>query len=305
VRELEEQVEAGMWWRDDVEQVFRPTFVGAWVMSWKLLPPFRAIRTARLRRQAAAVLKELGMEGRDPHPIAQPPARLSIAWILALAALATAVFLVTQYGSGALRGLSALRQSGPVALPGDFRVPDDFRGAVRALERLAGTSATPLRGTDSLGESVVTEGFAVSVPAVRAQGLVAVAQAPFFEKGYYLFRSEQHFGIRDQLDRIALFPRRDPYEILKLMGTNGANYSIDSDSIVSWLRALGRDQPFVLTGIAFDWLEGRFISPIRDPAGLARRFYAFCPDIVDQGTGTVDALQTELTQSGRLYCWWD
>ncbi len=71
------------------------------------------------------------------------------------------------------------------------------------------------------------------------------------------------------------------------------------------MRALERDQPFVLTGIDFDWLEGRFTSAIRDPVGLARRFYTFCPDIVDQGTGTVEALVTELEQSQRLYCWWD
>ncbi len=302
VRELAEQVEAGTWRRDDVAQVFRPTFTGAWVMTWRLLPPFRAIRTARLRRRAAALLKELGMEGRDPHPIAQPPTRVSIAWILALAA---AVFVVMHYGTGIVLRLGTLGGSAPISLPADFVVPDDFPSAVRALERLAGTTATPLVGTDSLGDSVVTEGFAVSVPAARAEPLVAAAQPRFLEQGYYLFRSEQHFGIGDQPDRIALFPRRDPYEILRLMGTNGANYGIAPDSIAAWLRALERDQPFVLTGIDFDWLEGRFTSAIRDPAGLARRFYAFCPDIVDQGTGTVEALVTELEQSQRLYCWWD
>jgi len=75
--------------------------------------------------------------------------------------------------------------------------------------------------------------------------------------------------------------------------------------LVTWLRALGRDQPFVLTGIGFDWLEGRFTTAIRDPRALARRFYAFCPDIVDQGTETVAALADELRQSLRLYCCWD
>lgn len=89
------------------------------------------------------------------------------------------------------------------------------------------------------------------------------------------------------------------------MGTNGANYSIEPDSIIAWLRALGRDQPFVLTGIGFGWLEGRFTAAIRDPEALARRFYAFCPDIVERGTGTVAALEDELRRSLHLYCWWD
>ena len=38
---------------------------------------------------------------------------------------------------------------------------------------------------------------------------------------------------------------------------------------------------------------------------LARRFYAFCPDIVEQGTETVAALARDLLESQRLYCWWD
>jgi Domain of unknown function (DUF4253) len=60
-----------------------------------------------------------------------------------------------------------------------------------------------------------------------------------------------------------------------------------------------------LTGIGFDWIEGRFTTDLRDPAALARRFYSFCPDIVDQGTETISALVDELRRSRHLYCWWD
>jgi hypothetical protein len=302
VRELTEQVEAGTWRRDDGAQVFRPTFVGAWKMTWRLLPPFRAIRLARLRSRAAALLQELGMEGDDPHPVAQPRSRMSVAWIVALA---VAVLIVTRWGGDVVHRVSTLTRSTTLQLPADFVVPDDFSAAVRALERLAGATATPLAGTDSLGDSTVTEGFAVSVPSNLAEALVAAAQPRFLDKGFYLFRAEQHFGIGGRPDRVALFPRRDPYEILRLTGTNGANYGIGPDSIVAWLRALEREQPFVVTGIAFDWVEGRFTDTIRNPGALARRFYSFCPDIVEQGTGSVDALAKELVESQRLYCWWD
>jgi len=158
-------------------------------------------------------------------------------------------------------------------LPSDFVAPAAFADAVHALERLAGAQATPLVGTDSVGDSLVTEGFAVSVPAAWAERLVAMAQPRFLEQGFYLFRAEQHFGIGRRSDRVALFPRSDRYEILRLVGTNGWNYDIGPDSIVAWLRVLERDHPFVLTGMGFDW--------------------------------TVDALAQELGESQRLYCWWD
>jgi hypothetical protein len=52
-------------------------------------------------------------------------------------------------------------------------------------------------------------------------------------------------------------------------------------------------------------VEGRFLSEVRDADALARRFYKFCPDIVEQGTETVEVLARELRESQRIYCWWD
>ncbi|MGH7568769.1 MAG: DUF4253 domain-containing protein [Gemmatimonadales bacterium] len=77
--------------------------------------------------------------------------------------------------------------------------------------------------------------------------------------------------------------------------------------MAAWLRALERDHPFVLTGIGFDWVAGRFLGEIPEAAAtaLARRFQAFCPDIVEQGTGSVAALARGLRTTRQLYCWWD
>jgi hypothetical protein len=295
VRELTEQVEAGTWRRDDRTGVFRPTFACAWVMTWQALPPFSMLRRRRLRRRAAEILRELGVTGPDPRPIAQPRTRMSIAWV---AALAVTVFLVMRLGSRVFQPAWTLP-------PPDFVVPDGFPDAVRALERLTGAAASPLFGTDSLGDSLFTDGFAVNVSSARAEQLVTAAQPRFLERGFYLFRSEQHFGIGGERDRVALFPRSDPYEILRVMGTNGWNYDIGPDSIAAWLKGLAHNHPFVLTGMGFDWVEGRFDSHIGDAGALARHFHAFCPDIVEQGTETVEALARELAESQRLYCWWD
>ncbi len=38
---------------------------------------------------------------------------------------------------------------------------------------------------------------------------------------------------------------------------------------------------------------------------LAERMYEFCPDIVDQGVGDVDALAESLAESDHLFFWWD
>ena len=42
-----------------------------------------------------------------------------------------------------------------------------------------------------------------------------------------------------------------------------------------------------------------------DLDAFAADVYDFCPDIVDQGVGSVDALKTELRKTRLLYLWWD
>jgi hypothetical protein len=55
----------------------------------------------------------------------------------------------------------------------------------------------------------------------------------------------------------------------------------------------------------FDFLSGRFIQRISYVDQMARRMYAFCPDIVDQGTGTIERLASELRKTNELYFRWD
>ena len=63
VRQLEKQVEWGYYKLDEAEGVQRPTWKGALLMTWRMLPPWKQIRHARRLRQAERTLRELEMEG--------------------------------------------------------------------------------------------------------------------------------------------------------------------------------------------------------------------------------------------------
>jgi hypothetical protein len=86
---------------------------------------------------------------------------------------------------------------------------------------------------------------------------------------------------------------------------DGINYDIDNHLVIRWMKRLDRDQPFLMTGCGRDFLSGRFVSKLPDADAMAKRMYAFCPDIVDQGTGSVEALAKELRKTNELYFWWD
>lgn len=194
----------------------------------------------------------------------------------------------------------------PMRLSADFVVPADFPGAVRALEALTSTTAAQLTVVDSLGFPVKANGATVGVPDDRVESLLLAAQPIFLERGFYLFRHEPNYGIGGAPDEIGLVALRDQFAVVQLVGTNGANFDLSTTDVIAWLKALDRDAPFVLTGIGYDHIEGRFLRPVgADADSLAKRLHSFCPDVVDQGTGSVKELANEIGRLNTFFCWWD
>jgi hypothetical protein len=178
----------------------------------------------------------------------------------------------------------------------------NFQQAIKEASALLGANPQSLRaGADN---EEVKGGVSFEVPHDKVEAILLQTHTDFLAKGFYLFRHDQSFGIGGRPDRIGLLPTTDKYAVMAAMDTNGDNYEIGSADVIAWMKELEAEQPFVLTGIGFDYMEGRFTAPVKDPSGLARRMYQFCPDIVDQGVGTVDKLAEEL-QKESLYFWWD
>ncbi|GMN07184.1 DUF4253 domain-containing protein [Croceitalea sp. MTPC5] len=121
--------------------------------------------------------------------------------------------------------------------------------------------------------------------------------------GYYVFRSEQNFGYSK--DKIAVIKTEDQFDILRYQATNGGNYDIDTDSIINELKRWDEKYNLEILGADFDWVEGQFLNPPKNFTALADKMYEFCPDIVDQGTGDIETLEEELSQSNQLFLWWD
>jgi len=73
--------------------------------------------------------------------------------------------------------------------------------------------------------------------------------------------------------------------------------------LIAWLRKLEKEQPFIVLGLGNDFLEGKFTTPITDPLALVRRINELCPDEVGPETEPQQVLH--LTQTNRLFLWWD
>ncbi len=150
------------------------------------------------------------------------------------------------------------------------------------------------------------EGICTKVPTVNYMvspqilDFVSKNKSKFQEKNYNLFVFDS-----GENNYLAVIKEKSDTEILKWRQTNGINYDIDNDSIISKLQEWELKRNFILLGTGMDWLQIQFTSQISDLDEFAKEVYEFCPDIVDQGTGDIEELAVEMKKTNGVFLWWD
>ncbi len=210
------------------------------------------------------------------------------------------------------RAGSKSRSDAELIEDGDLEVfePPDFSRAVRRPEFLAAVK----KFTSRFGRPVwnfleehehvpvfkTTLGVAVKT--------VAAERSRLLKKGVFLCRTGDFdtsgFRDRDAVDKpdapahLAIFPTSDVYEALAAVQIAGG-----FEGVPVALRRLREieDDPFNLTFISSDTLEGEFLAPPKDAAKLAARLYDLCPE----GDENIPAQARRLKQSRHLFLWWD
>jgi len=155
--------------------------------------------------------------------------------------------------------------------------------------------ASPIR----LKGIVFTEKYGV------ANNLVSALSNSFNSKGYSIFVVESHFNINNQPDNIAVLKTTDKYEVLRQIQTDGINFDITNDSLLKIIKRFDNEYALNLVGASGDWCEFTINKEPANWLSFAKEVYKVCPDVVDQGTGTVQALADEMKRTKRLYFWWD
>lgn len=127
-------------------------------------------------------------------------------------------------------------------------------------------------------------------------------QSAWLKRGVFVFEPT---AMSAEPHRLLLLPTSDRYQSLAVMGTSGVNYGIGPGYLMEWLENLEKRHPFALLAVGHNLLAGRFRNIEQDATGLAQEMYELCPDIVEQGTGSVQELASSLAEEGRFLLWWD
>jgi hypothetical protein len=136
----------------------------------------------------------------------------------------------------------------------------------------------------------------------KAREILRELQCKLLSEDKYIFicafsGNEYHVGL--------LGNTSDPYRIMEYAETNGVNYDIKTKDIIEKCRQWDSEFGIKLTSIGFDFCECEVENKNIDYKKLAAEVYKFCPDVVDQGTGTIERLESEMKKDGRIFLWWD
>lgn len=104
---------------------------------------------------------------------------------------------------------------------------------------------------------------------------------------------------------LAIGPGKGQLEILRHAQSDAINYGLETEDLVKKLGAYDEKYGIDIVHAETDTIEFDVTGEVDDWGAFAKDLYEFCPDIVDQGVGSVEALREALIDTGRVYLWWD
>lgn len=91
----------------------------------------------------------------------------------------------------------------------------------------------------------------------------------------------------------------DSFASIRAAKTNGANYELETDDIISRLKKWKSLCNLRVTGAGSDTVDIEFDTLPEDMDAFARDLYEFCPDLVDQGTGCLHEMIEMAEETGE------
>ena len=177
-----------------------------------------------------------------------------------------------------------------------------------AAARLAVLSGSPLRpfATRDFGRDRNSDAKSVVVRNDAAQPLVARIRAEL-GPGLLAFVGCTHSLAEppDEGSEVVVAQGNGQFDILRVAQSDAVNYGMETEDLIRKLEEYHSKYGIDIFHAETDTIEFRFTTVPKDLPTFCEDLYEFCPDIVDQGVGTVKELEKEIAKTGIVYLWWD
>lgn len=104
---------------------------------------------------------------------------------------------------------------------------------------------------------------------------------------------------------IVIAEGKTQFDILRVAQSDAVNYDMGTEDLVGTLQEFDNEYGIDIFHAETDTIEFKFRSLPKDLRAFCDELYKFCPDIVDQGVGSVEALEKEIAAHRAVYLWWD
>jgi hypothetical protein len=95
------------------------------------------------------------------------------------------------------------------------------------------------------------------------------------------------------------------FDILRIAASDAVNFGKQTEDLIQQIQAWDKVYGVDIFQAETDTIQFRLIKIPADLKKFAEEVYEFCPDIVDQGVGSVDQLAKGIGATGKLLLWWD
>ena len=119
-----------------------------------------------------------------------------------------------------------------------------------------------------------------------AERLMNALREELTRRGYRAFWSKRYDSDgMDDSDEVAILKTQDPYAMIKLRQTDGANFDVSTDDVMAKLDEWRNLCEFDVVGASGDWVALQFSRLPKNICRFAEDVYLICPDTVGQGVG--------------------
>lgn len=168
--------------------------------------------------------------------------------------------------------------------------------------RSMGERLTRWTGQNEAFDEVPADGIVLHTASGKGEEINARLRVALAGTSYRSYLLENAYGHGpDQVVVAAV----DDAGFLAIVRPDAVNYGMDHEAVMVRYREWQKRYGLNVLGAGVGWIDAEITLPPADWKALARDVYAFCPDVVDQGTGDLDSLAREMKETRHLYLWWD
>ncbi|MFB7814189.1 stalk domain-containing protein [Paenibacillus chitinolyticus] len=155
-------------------------------------------------------------------------------------------------------------------------------------------------GPFSNEKSQVIYGLKLSVKREATKETVNQLRNKLTPLGYKVFRTGDIF--ENRLPEQVVIIKGTDADFLKQLGEIGAIY--DADPVIKQLDKWNTSTKLEVASASSNWVVVQLLEKPKDFLSFAKEVYAFNPDYVDRGTGSVETFAKEIEKAQGFILWW-